>query len=102
MNIITSSLSGESISKSKSKTKLAERLGVNAERIFRGSKRNNILHFEKATYTFTERKSRFDALTEDVRRTSYTVLCSPDIARPSGNRSGVKKSTNTTEVAFNL
>ena len=71
LKIITSSLSEEFISISKSKTNLAESLDVNTKRMFQRSNRNVFLHSEKAACTFTERKARSDAITEDVRRTIY-------------------------------
>ena len=69
MNSVTSTLSGESVKKSKCKIKLAKKLGVPARTIAKGYKvRSQIFHTDESCFKYTIRKNRKDALSEDLKR----------------------------------
>jgi hypothetical protein len=72
MALLTASVSGESIKQSRSRVSLAKRLGVSVKRLARSAPaRTQILHSNKSCFEYTKRKTRSDALTEDLKKRIY-------------------------------
>ncbi|CAG2208455.1 unnamed protein product [Mytilus edulis] len=92
MNVIISSVSGEKISDNKCRKKLARKLGLPVRRVSRGHAiRTRILKSEKSSWTYTNRKTRSDAITPDTKKRIYEFWCKPGISRPTGNKADIKR-----------
>ena len=92
MNVIISSVSGEKISDNKCRKKLARKLGLPVRRVSRGHTiRTRILKSEKSSWTYTNRKTRSDAITPDTKKRIYEFWCKPGISRPTGNKADIKR-----------
>ncbi|CAC5397887.1 unnamed protein product [Mytilus coruscus] len=74
MNVIISSVSGEKISDNKCRKKLARKLGLPVSRGH--AIRTRILKSEKSSWTYTNRKTRSDAITPDTKKRIYEFWCS--------------------------
>ncbi|CAC5382995.1 unnamed protein product [Mytilus coruscus] len=92
MNVIISSVSLEKISDNKCRKKLARKLGLPVRRVSRGHAiRTRILKSEKSSWTYTNRKTRSDAITPDTKKRIYEFWCKPGISRPTGNKADIKR-----------
>ncbi|XP_060558369.1 uncharacterized protein LOC132718670 [Ruditapes philippinarum] len=92
MNSITTTISGESVSKSRCKVKLAKKLGVPVRTIAKGYIiRSQISHADESCFKYTTRKTRKDAISEELKRKIYDFWCAPDNSHPSGNKNDVKR-----------
>ncbi|CAC5378625.1 unnamed protein product [Mytilus coruscus] len=95
MNVIISSVSGEKISDNKCRKKLARKLGLPVRRVSRGHAiRTRILKSEKSSWTYTNRKTRSDAITPDTKKRIYEFWCKP------GNKGRYQKSPHWSENLF--
>ncbi|MES9904038.1 MAG: hypothetical protein ABW168_15355 [Sedimenticola sp.] len=92
MNIVSASVSGSDIYKSKSKTKLAKRLCITPRRISGGKRvRCHIMHSELMSLKFITRKTRKDAITEENRKSAHDFWILPGNSRPTGNKCDVTR-----------
>ncbi|CAG2192156.1 unnamed protein product [Mytilus edulis] len=74
------------------KVKVARNLGLPAKTLAKGRKsRTRVLQTEKSSWTYTLRKSRSDAMSEDEKKTAYNFWLSPSISRPTGNKKDIKR-----------
>ena len=92
MNVLTASVSGEDISDPASDRKIAKILRLEPRRLF-GEKRirTQILKTEKSCFEITKRKTRSDAVSENVKRTVFDFWCSPSVSRTSSNKKDIKR-----------
>lgn len=92
MNVLTASVSGEDISDPASDRKIAKVLGLEPRRLFGGKRiRTQILKTEKSCFEITKRKTRSDAVSENVKRTVFDFWCSPSVSRTSSNKKDIKR-----------
>ncbi|VDI71490.1 Hypothetical predicted protein [Mytilus galloprovincialis] len=92
MNVIISSVSGKKISDNKCRKKLTRKLGLPVRRVSRGHAiRTRILKSKKSSWTYTNRKTRSDAITPDTKKRIYEFWCKPGISRPTGNKANIKR-----------
>lgn len=92
INIITASVSGEAIESNNQKAKLARKLGLPRRRVSGGQRvRATVLTSEKSCWTYTNRKTRHDALSENTKKLVYDFWMAPDNSRPSPNKADVKR-----------
>ena len=92
MNVIISSVSGEKISEKKCRKKLARKLGLPVRTVCRSHTiRTRILQSEKSSWTYTNIKTRSDAITPDTKKRIYEFWCKPGISRPTGNKANIKR-----------
>ena len=92
MKVLTSALSGENIKKKRGIKSLAGILGVKPRTLAGGSKiREKVLDTEKSSWTYTIRKTRSDAIFEDVKNLAYKFWLNPENSRPSCNKNDTKR-----------
>ncbi|OPL20828.1 hypothetical protein AM593_09181, partial [Mytilus galloprovincialis] len=92
MNTIIASLSGEKVTEKKCRKRLAMKLNIPIRRISGGRRiRTRILRSDHFCWSFTKRKTRADALSEDVKRQVFEYWQKSGISRPTGNKSDVKR-----------
>jgi hypothetical protein len=92
MNVLTASVSGEDISDPASDRNIAKILGLKPRRLFGGKRiRTQILKTEKSCFEITKRKTRTDAVSENVKRTVFDFWCSPSVSRTSSNKKDIKR-----------
>jgi hypothetical protein len=92
MNVLVASVSGEEVTKRKCRKNLAKSLGLPARRITRGNRiRTTVLKSEKSCWTYTSRKTRSDALSDETKRLAYNFWLRPGISRPTGNKADIKR-----------
>ena len=92
MEFLTSSVSGDSVKKSRSKSSLAKKLGLPVRRISKGYRvRTKILHSEASSFDYTKRKTRSDALSDDNKKLIHDFWCAPENSHPTGNKNDVKR-----------
>ena len=73
VNLVTASESVQNIVKSRAKKPLAQALEVSQKRISRATTfRKKILHSESAAHEYTSRKTRYDALSDDNKKSCIT------------------------------
>ncbi|VDI61408.1 Hypothetical predicted protein, partial [Mytilus galloprovincialis] len=53
--------------------------------------RIKVLTTEVSAWTFTSRKTRSDAVSEDIKRKIYEYWISPDNSRPTANKNDIKR-----------
>jgi hypothetical protein len=72
MNTIISSISGEKVSEKKCRKRLARKLDLPIRRISGGKRiRTKVLTSDNSCWSFTKRKTRSDALSDEVKRKVY-------------------------------
>lgn len=92
MNILSASVSGESVNDPKADRNIAKKLGLKPRRLFGGKTiRTQILKTDKSCFEITKRKTRNDALSEDVKKTIFDFWCSPSISRTTSNKKDIKR-----------
>ncbi|CAG2219778.1 unnamed protein product [Mytilus edulis] len=88
MDIITTSVSSENISKKH----VSRKLGLNNKRLSRGRQhRASVLQSDNASWSFTKRKTRSDALNDINKKLVYDFWISPGMSRPTGNKNDIKR-----------
>ena len=92
MNVGISMLCGGLVKTSGLASSAASTLGVNRRRIAMAIQRRAIaLSNTESAWTYTQRKTRSDAINEEVKRTVFDFWCSPGISRRTGNKKDVKR-----------
>lgn len=92
MNVGISLLCGETIESNGLASKAASQLGVSRRRIAMALQhRAAALSSKESAWTYTSRKTRSDAIDDDVKRSVYDFWCAPGISRPTGNKKDVKR-----------
>ncbi|CAC5399190.1 unnamed protein product [Mytilus coruscus] len=92
LSVIVASTSGKNITKERKKTLLSRKLGLPLKRISKGKRvRTQIFTSEKSCWTYIERKTRKDAITDDVKKIAYNFWTDPNTSRPSGNKNDTKR-----------
>ena len=87
VNVGVSLVSGEVISNARLRTKIAKRLNINRGRVSKGFQhRTKILRGEKQCWTYTERRTRSDALSTEVRKLAHNFWGGPEVSRRTGNK----------------
>ncbi|CAC5405734.1 unnamed protein product [Mytilus coruscus] len=86
-SIITSAVNGNEVQKNRIKLKVARNLGLPAKTLAKGRRsRTSVLQTEKSSWTYTSRKTKSDAMSEDEKKTVYEFWLSPSISRPTGKK----------------
>ena len=92
VNLITASASGSNIVESRARKSLARVLDVSQKRINRATLyKTKILHSENASYIYTDRKTRSDAIDEETKRLIYNFWMLPSSSHPTGNKNDIKR-----------
>ena len=93
MNILASSVSGQSISERKGAVNsLAKKLGVNCRTLQKGKRiRTKVLHSEHSSFLYTTRKIRSDALTERTKKLVHDFWLQSNVSRPTNNKNDIKR-----------
>ena len=87
VNVGGSLISGEAVSNARLGTKIAKRLNINRGRVSKGFQhRTKILRGEKRCWTYTECKTRSDALSEEVRKLVHNFWAGPEVSHRTGNK----------------
>ena len=81
-------LCGKNVKKGKLKNKVAKQLNINRKSVTRAGKlRDKVLKSEKACWTYTERRTRSDAISKEDRKIAHDFWASPNISRISPQKS---------------
>ncbi|CAG2251770.1 MAO [Mytilus edulis] len=92
VNIMSAAVNVENVQKSKCRIQLSKKLGFNVRRMSQGKRiRTKVLTTEVSAWTFTSRKTRSDALSEDIKRKIYEYWISPDNSPPTANKNDIKR-----------
>ncbi|CAC5389941.1 unnamed protein product [Mytilus coruscus] len=92
LSVIVASTSGKNITKERKKTLLSRKLGLPLKRLSKGKRvRTQIFTSEKSCWTYIERKTRKDAITDDVKKIAYKFWTDSNTSRPSGNKNDTKR-----------
>lgn len=92
LKVLKSSVSGENVTEHGKATRLAKRLGIKPAAIKGGKRiRTEILHSQESAYEYTKRKTRSDAITNDVKETVFDYWLRDGNSRPSNNKNDVKR-----------
>ena len=83
-------LCGEEIKKKRLKTKVAKLLRINRKRISNASNhRTKVLRSKESCWSFTERKTRSDAIPTEHRKLAHDFWASPEISRTMPNKKDI-------------
>ena len=92
MTVLKSAISGENINEKRAVTNLAKRLGIKPASLKAGArKRTKIMHSEKSSFQYTERKTRTDKIKLEDKQTAYEYWLSPENSRVSNNKNDIKR-----------
>ena len=92
MNVLTASLNGENVQKKRGVKKLAGILGVKPRTLTGGRKiRAKVLQTEKSSWTYIMRKTRSDAISDEVKDLAYKFWLNPENSRPACNKNDTKR-----------
>ena len=87
VNVGVSLISREAVSIARLRTKIAKRLNVNRGHISKGFQDcTKILRGEKRCWTYTERNTRSDVLSTEVRKLAHDLWAGPEVSRRTGNK----------------
>jgi len=76
----------------KCRKRLARKLDLPIRRISGGKRiRTKVLTSDNSCWSFTKRKTRSDALSDEVKRKVYEYWQKPGVSRPTGNKRDVKR-----------
>lgn len=96
LNIISASVSGENISQSGKKSKVAKMLGIQPRRLSGEQRiRTHVLKSENSCFDFTKRRTQIDATPDDTKKLAYDFWLCPEVSRTTGN----KKDANRMRIA---
>ena len=85
-------LCGENVKASGLKSAASATFGINRRRIAMSMQRRaTALANRESAWMYTHRKTRSDALSEDVRKLAFEFWASPGNSRPTGNKTDVKR-----------
>ncbi|CAC5425047.1 unnamed protein product [Mytilus coruscus] len=92
MNVLVASISGEKVTETRCRKNLAKKLGLPVRRLSRGNRiRTTISKSEKSCWAYVCRKTRKDALSEEIKRLAYNFWMKHGISRHTGNKADVKR-----------
>lgn len=91
-NVIFAAISGEEIQKTKCKTQLAQKLGVEPRRMACGKRvRTRILVNEESSWKLTLKRTRSNKISEEIKKSVYEFWLSSGVSRPTGCKKHVKR-----------
>lgn len=80
-------LCGDKVNNKRMKNKVSKMLNINRKRVGRAySHRKKVLTSKKSCWTYTERKTRSDAIPTEHRKLAYEFWASPDVSRTTPNK----------------
>ena len=80
------------VQKEHKKSLLAKKIGLPLQRLSTGKRvRTQIFNSEKSCWTFIERKTRNDCISDEIRKLAYNFWIDPNNSRPSGNKNDMKR-----------
>ena len=83
-------LCGEKVKTKRMKTKVSKMLNMNRKRISKASNhRMKVLKSKKSCWTYTERRTRSDAVPTEHRKLAHGFWASPDISRTTPNKKDI-------------
>ena len=83
-------LCGEKVKTKRMKTKVSKMLNINRKRISKAfNHRTKVLKSKKSCWTYTERRTRSDAVPTEHRKLAHDFLSSPDISRTTPNKKDI-------------
>lgn len=92
VNVGVSLISGKAVSNAWLRTKVAKRLNINRGRVSKGFQHcTKILQEGKQCWTYTELKTRSDALSEEVKKSGHDFWAGPEVSRRTGNKGTIQK-----------
>ena len=94
VNVGVSLVSGEAVLNAHLRNKVAKKLNINRRHMTKGfQRRNRILRGNKHCWTYTERRTRSDAILAEDWKLAHEFWTSPEVSRRTGNKkdSGIRK-----------
>jgi hypothetical protein len=92
LSVIAASTSGLNVQKEHKKSLLAKKIGLPLKRLSTGKRvRTQIFTSEKSGWTFIERKTRNDCISDEIRKLAYNLWIDPNNSRPYGNKNDMKR-----------
>ena len=92
LSVIAGSTSGLNVQKEHKKSLLAKKIGLPLKRLSTGKRvRTQIFTSEKSCWTFIERKTRKDCISDEIRKLAYNFWIDPNNSRPYGNKNDMKR-----------
>jgi hypothetical protein len=92
LSVIVASTGGLNVQKEHKKSLLAKKIGLPLKRLSIGKRvRTQIFTSEKSRWTFIERKTRNDCISDEIRKLSYNFWIDPNNFRPSGNTNDMNR-----------
>ena len=92
LSVIAASTSGLNVQKEHKKCLLAKKIDLPLKRLSTGKRvRTQIFNSEKSCWTFIERKTRNDCISDEIRKLAYNFWIDPNNSRPSGNKNDMKR-----------
>jgi hypothetical protein len=92
LSVIAASTSGLNAQKEHKKCLLAKKIDLPLKRLSTGKRvRTQIFNSEKSCWTFIERKTRNDCISDEIRKLAYNFWIDPNNSRPSGNKNDMKR-----------
>ena len=92
VSIGLSMLCGPSVAEGKMRKSLSEALNINRRRVAMSVTQNkNVFCDKDALWKLTKRKTRSDAISEEVKQIAQDFWSSPEISRPTGNKKDIKR-----------
>ena len=92
LSVIAASTSGLNVQKEHKKSLIATKIGLPLKRLSTGKRvRTHIFTSEKSGWTFIERKTRNDCISDEIRKLAYNFWIDPNNSRPYGNKNDMKR-----------
>jgi hypothetical protein len=92
LSVIVASTGGLNVQKEHKKSLLAKKIGLPLKRLSIGKRvRTQIFTSEKSRWTFIERKTRNDCISDEIRKLSYNFWIDPNNFRLSGNTNDMNR-----------
>ena len=92
VNVIMSTLCGDSVARNRCKLQLAKKLGMPARTFSKGHRiRTLVSRSDTSCFQYTKRKTRTTSITNEMKQFVYVFWCTPDISHPTGNKNDVKR-----------
>lgn len=83
-------LVGDKVKEKRMKTKVSKMLNINRKRVGRAFiHRKKVLKSKKSCWTYTERKTRSDAISTEHRKLAYEFWACPDVSRTTPNKKDI-------------
>jgi hypothetical protein len=91
LSVIAASTSGLNVQKEHKKSLLAKKIGLPLQRCQLENESVHKCLLPKSCWTFIERKTRNECISNEIRKLAYNFWIDPNNSRPSGNKNDMKR-----------